>query len=483
MIDEEKSFRISNIFYYLLRGRRLIAIFTVIGFIIGIIVSGISYMQGEMSKEYEITSSIAIIALTRSGNYASTSNNPNTDDVRLAQEITDSAIYVLRSERTLKAAIEYAHLNGVTVNDIRSNLSLSQYNETQIIELTLFWRSNTEGVRILEAINAVSGEILLETLKIGNVSVVNSPSSRYIIGGKVSVSNWVIGALLGAVIAAAICILKLFVSPLLTHANDLEDLYSVRVLSTIPYDKRFGDSVPFADDASKAKKDIISLSHILANRMEHNGYKKAALTSSIRGEGKTALCANVAQQLAVTGKKTLLVDCDFNNPMLSSMFDGVIPYEKTLNAVYFGDADDTDAVHHITGCLDLLPAILSDEEIMLNDAMLSVIDRIAAPYDFVIFDCAPVGMDAGVINLRKITDTFLFVVRFDYADLETIEKAMNRLTESGANAIGCAIVGVKTFKDILLEAQKLSLFIKRPRGKNDKKAKTKKQKKSKKSKN
>lgn len=488
MNDEDKGFRVSNIFYYILRGRRLIAICALVGLIVGVIISGINYLRGEMSKEYQITSSIAIIAQTRSGTYASTKNNPDTDDVRLAQEITDSAIYVLRSERTLAAAIESSHLEGITVKDIQSNLTLSQYNETQIIEMTLYWRSNAEGVRVLEAINNVSGEILLDTLKIGNVSVVNSPSSKYIIGGSVNASTWVICALLGAVLAAAICVLKLFISPLLTNGNDIEELFSMEVLGSIAYDKEFGESEPFADDGSKAKKDIVSLAHILANRLSHLDYRKVMLTSSIHGEGNTSLTVNIAQQMAASGKKTLMVDCDFKNPKLSSLFDGHIPYEKTLNAVYFGDADDTDAICHITGCLDLLPVVFSDDGISLNDPMLEVIDKIAQRYEFVIFDCAPVGIDAEVINLKKIVDTALFVVRFDYAELEDIEKAAKRLTGSGVETIGCAITSVKTIKDILKEAQKISLFMRRKKGdkitaeNDDVKSKTKDKKKDKKKK-
>lgn len=230
MKNDEQVFRVSNLFYYILRGRRLIIIFAIIGFIAGIILSGVAYLRGEMSKEYRITSSIAIIAQTRSGNYASNGSNPGSDDVKLAQEITDSAIYILRSDRTLRAAIEAAGLTGVSVADIKKNLQLSQYNETQIIEITLYWRSNTEGIRVLEAINQVSGEVLLETLKIGNVSVVNTPDAHYIVGGSVSMSTWILGAFGGAAIAMGICILKLFLAPVLTHVKDVERFYTMKVL-------------------------------------------------------------------------------------------------------------------------------------------------------------------------------------------------------------------------------------------------------------
>ena len=464
MNEEERGFRLSNVFYYILRGRRLIAIFALIGLVLGVILSGIGFLRGEMSKEYQITSSIAIIAKTQGGNYAfSKNNNPDSEDVRLAQEITDSAIYILHSNRLIQAAIDKAGLVGVSVKDIQSNLSLSQYNETQIIELTLYWRSASEGVRILEAINDVSGEILLETLKIGNVSVVNPPASKYIIGGKVSASTWVICALIGVAIAVGLCILKLFVFPVVTNVKDIEPLYSMKLLGSVPYDGSFSDSVPLVEDGTKVKKSIVSISHILSNHMEDKGLKRLMITSSIHDEGRTTITANIAREIASSGVKTLVVDCDFKNPILSSVFGGQIPYENTLNAVYYGDADETDAVHHIGACLDLLPVILSDKSISLNDVMLSVIEKIAANYDFVIYDCAPVGTDAEVLKMRKVADTALFVVKFDYTETAAIEEATKLMAESKIDIIGCVVTSVKTFKDILLEAQKISMFIKNPR--------------------
>lgn len=479
MMEEEKSFRVSNVFYYILRGRRLILLCAVLGLIIGIIFSGVKYLRGQISKEYQITSSVAIVVQSESVNNSIVKKSPDPEDVRLAQELTDTAIIIIKSKATMEAAIEKANISGITISDIQNNLTVIKDGDTQILELSLTWRSGVEGVSIMEAINEASDEVLHKTLKIGNVSVLTPPSSKYIIGGSVSASTWVLFAAIGAFLAAAICVLKLFIAPLLTNVKDLDEFNSIKVLGSIPYDKRFEDSVPFASDGSKAKKAISSLANVLASRMDMEGFKKVIITSSIHSEGRTSLTANIAQQLAESGKKTLMIDCDFKNPMLSSMFGGQIPYEKTLNAVYFGDADETDAVCHIAGCLDLLPVTLSDKEITLNDAMLSIIGSIADRYDYAVFDCAPISDDAKVINLRNITDTSLFVARFDYAEFEEIKDAIWHLTGSGIDVNGYVVTYVKTFKDILREAQKLSGFMFGPRKRSGKdKISAKKEKKS-----
>ena len=474
MNDEEKGFRISNIFYYILKGRKLIALCALLGLIIGIILSGVKYLRGQISKEYQITSSIAVIAQTSSGNFSSTHKNPDPEDVRIAQELTDTAIYVIKSQTTLEAAIEKANLTGITAVDIQNNLTLSQYNETQIIEVSLTWRSGAEGVRIVEAINDTAGEILLKTLKVGNVSVVTAPSSRYIFGGNISASTWIMWAFIGLAIGIVICILKLLIMPTFTNRKDIVRVLGLEVMGTVVQDKNLDEDVPFAPNDTQIKKNIDSLVNILANRMERADRHKLYLTSTGHQEGRTRLAVNIAGQLAASENKTLLIDCDLKNPQLSTLFKDKFSYENTLNALYKGESDKTDAITHITGCLDLLPYILEDEPLIMNGSLLNVINDACEGYDYVVIDAAPVGEDTEVIKLNKVADTAVFVLRFDQEEIKDIGDAVTRLRESGMLSIGCIVNGIKTLRDVLREAQQLTLSRRR---KNKKTRKNKKRKK------
>lgn len=202
MKKQNEEIRISDLLHVIFKRRKMILILTLVGLIMGMLLSAVSYLRGEMSKQYAITSSFAVTSITQDGMFTTKTSNPNSNDIYLAENMVDSVIYVMRSDRVLNTAIGQLNLLGVTDKDISMNLSMHQYNETQIVEMTLYWRSAEEGVQILRAINSVAPNILIETLKIGSVSVVNEPRSRYIIGGSMKVTLWGILAAVGFILGA-----------------------------------------------------------------------------------------------------------------------------------------------------------------------------------------------------------------------------------------------------------------------------------------
>ena len=57
-MNKKTTLKKSDIVYHLLKGWRVILLFTLTGLIIGILVIGAGYVRGEMSKEYRISSSL-----------------------------------------------------------------------------------------------------------------------------------------------------------------------------------------------------------------------------------------------------------------------------------------------------------------------------------------------------------------------------------------------------------------------------------------
>ena len=190
--------RVADILYGIIKHRLLIIALTAAGLAIGVVLSGISYLQGGISREYVISSSFSLNTQTNTGMFTSGYDFPNYNDITMAEDLVDTVTYVLTSDRVLDEVIDSLELLGVTTEDISDNLEFSQYNETQIIEVSLYWRSSEEGLNILSEINSAAPEILTETLGIGSVSVINNPTAEYLVGGSVNAVLWGYMALIGS---------------------------------------------------------------------------------------------------------------------------------------------------------------------------------------------------------------------------------------------------------------------------------------------
>lgn len=445
MQDEHLNLRLGDFLHALIKNWGLICGTTAAGLAIGILLSMVSYMQGEMSKEYIITSAIAVTSQTADGSFTSQTSSPDSTDIYLAENMVDSVIYVLKSDRTLKAAVQNIKLVGIAEADIYDNLVLTQYRDTQIIEMSLYWRSAEEGVEILNAINEVAPDILIETLKIGSVSVVNEPKAKYRIGGSVNASMWVYMAALGLAAGVGFSFLKFLLLPTVVNTRDIEGSLGLEILGEVPENREYfrrRQSLLVEDDdpvGANVRESFVSAAHILHNRLGPGEHQCIYITSAEPDEGKTHIAANLAVQLSDLEHKVLLIDLDVRNPSLGGLFLDKVDYNHTLNALYRGEATAEEAVTNLTGYLDLLPAILEPKEIPLGDAMMTLIKDLAQNYDYVLMDSAPVGRVAETLSLNRIAQSALFVIRFDYSSMNAIRDSLDRLEKSGIKPLGCIV--------------------------------------------
>lgn len=445
-----KQLRLADLFYAMRKRIVLIAVCAMVGLIVGIALSLVSYLRGEMSKQYAITTSLAVTSQDKNGLFTAQSNNPNSTDIYLAENMVDSVIYVLKSDQTLNAAIDRLELLGITTKDIYRNLNMSQYNETQIIEITLYWRSAQEGVEILSAINAVAPGILVKTLKIGSVSVINQPTARYLIGGNLNAMLWFYMVVLGAMLGIGYAVLELLLRPTLLKTDDMERYFNVEVLGEIPsrsaYFRKKRNLLLTSEDDDELPEildNYVSLAHILKSRLSKMEHPCVYVTSAAQNEGKTTVAAYLAVQLAEIGMKVLVVDFDTRNPKLGGLFLNKVEYMHSINALYRGNTLAEEAITHLTANLDILPAVLERMPLPYDEPLLDIISSLKQDYDVVLMDTAPVGLVADTMSLNQLADVALLVVRFDGASLETVRDAMSRLDKSGMKIMGCVVNGVK----------------------------------------
>ena len=444
--------RVEDLLYAVIKRWKMVLILMLMGCGFGVILSGISYVQGTYTN-YKITCSVAVTSQTAGGSFIGNSGSFNQNDFYLAQDMVDAVDYLVKSDRVLDAAIQDAGLVSVGPKDVTRNLSLERYNETQIIEMTLKWNNADAGIRLMNAIVDSCKKTLPDTLMVGSVAVIDAPKASYTMGGGGYTNLWIIMSLLGLLIGLGVAILELIMKPTLLNLRDVENVFGLETLGVIPRDDAyFKDETELLDRVNEAdsevKQNFASTAYILRN---HFGKSKKQhcfyITSAQDGEGKSTVAANLAVQLSDMEQRVLLIDLDTKSPSLGGMFLRNVDYDRTLNALYKGEANEQDAVISMTGYLDLLPAVLERNAIPFDGALFDFIRKIKQDYDYVIIDAPAVGQDSDVLSLNQIADMALFVIRFDGAAAQDIQASIDKLDKSGVRILGCVVNASQSIRE------------------------------------
>lgn len=443
--NNEREIDLMKLFLCVFRRKKFLILLTILGLIAGIFVSVFQYTQMESIPDYSIKTSFAIVTKNSNGNFTGNSNNPNSSDIHLAEDMADSVIYVIKSKRTIYKAIESTRLVGVTADEIVKNLEVSQYADTQIIKLNLRWNNEQEGLRIVNAIIESVPSTLVQTLDLGSVNVIEEAESTYVTSSLLNIKLIVIFTLAGFVIAGGIVVVQMLIHPTIDSKEDLKQI-KLDYLGVVPYDTDFFEKKSWlkmleTDDTENfLMADVFEgIAHILDHTLTGNRSRTFYLTSTIANEGKSVIAVNLAGVFSHIGKKVLLVDLDLRNPTIGSLMNLNVDYEHTLNSVFFNQAKIEDTVVHINDKFDVLLAKVDQKNMYVDEYLVRQINQIKENYDLVLIDSGPVGLVSNTMMINKIADEAIMIIQYNTVLIELIKEAVKALRTSGIKVDHCIL--------------------------------------------
>ena len=160
--------------------------------------------------------------------------------------------------------------------------------------------------------------------------------------------------------------------------------------------------------------------------------KTILVTSSIPGEGKSFVCANLGVSIAQgIGKKALLVDCDMRMPNLARLLG--LPNSRGL-VDYLQNGTPVEQLIQQTSMPGL--SILSSgkppknpAELIDSEKMSAFIDALANqnPNQVVILDSPPIQAASETDILAKKVDGVILVIRWGYARREHVKQLIEMI--------------------------------------------------------
>ena len=167
--------------------------------------------------------------------------------------------------------------------------------------------------------------------------------------------------------------------------------------------------------------------------------KVITLTSAQPGEGKSTTSVNLAISFARAGFRTLLIDADTRNSVMSGTFKSNERYQG-LTSFLSGNAELSDVICDTS--IDNLMIIPAGQvppnptSLIQNDNFKAMIETVRGLYDYVIIDTPPIGFVIDAAILAHHSDASLLVTKAGADKRRTITKLKEQLEQSGSVFLG-----------------------------------------------
>lgn len=173
--------------------------------------------------------------------------------------------------------------------------------------------------------------------------------------------------------------------------------------------------------------------------------KTVLVTSTVQGEGKSLVVANLAITFAQMEKKILVVDADMRRGRQHEIFNvlsrpGLSNYLSGIdeNSSNFSDLKKCIQSTNVENLFvmsagDIPP---NPSELVMGERMQELIDRLKDEFDTIIFDGTPSILVTDAIILSRIVDTTIIVATHRETKMDNLKKVKNDIENVGGKIAG-----------------------------------------------
>jgi tyrosine-protein kinase Etk/Wzc len=251
--------------------------------------------------------------------------------------------------------------------------------------------------------------IIVDRATINNVPIVPIPQTRI-----------TTAAVIGIISGLGLIFLVRLINPFIRDVEGISSLTKTPVVGIIrklpgKHPKRMPSVLP----ASMILEDSAFYESVRAVRTSvsyiapEKTCKVICITSEVSNEGKSFTAVHLAKTLCLIDKRVLVIAADLRKSTLHQTFN--LSNDVGLSSFLNGTAN-TEQIVLSTGDanLDFVsagPTPVNPSELIHSFRMKDLIGALRTRYDYIVIDCAPVGLVSDAIPLIKCSDINLFIIR------------------------------------------------------------------------
>lgn len=410
--------------------------------VLGILGAGAGYVRARMNYTpyYE---SKALLSVNSGYSSGSIFSNSYYYDSTAAEQVVESFPSLLNTDimrDLIKHRIGKSYINGT--------ITASSIANTNLFELKVRSSNAQDAYDILVAVIDSYPQVAVYSLDNPELIIRQEPTLPTVPSNSFSGTNAAIkGLMLGLVFGAMLAVIPALLSRTIAAADELKKLVNLPLLVSFPHvnlkkRRKNTHTLISTDDDTGFGESVRGLRTKVRNQLADRESKVVLLTSTLPGEGKSTISANLALALAAEGQRVVLVDADLRNQTVFRMFGKDKGQKNLMDCMRDEKLDILSCLHTVPGTgLSYLSGQSTTKRYYGIDgkALRRCLDTLSQHFDYIILDSPPTGIVSDTALLARYADSVLYVVKQDHASQAQILDSIAALHARDIPLTGCIL--------------------------------------------
>lgn len=338
--------------------------------------------------------------------------------------------------------------------ELNKNKSRFLSNEDNMVKYNILEREVSSSKLIykgllqrLKEVNIASG------VTVNNITVIDKafvPYKRFTPNIKV---NLLLGSLFGLFLGLFIVFFFDFIDDKIKSIADVNVISELPVLGVFPMfkgsKKAKNNVMVYSEPQSAAAEALRALATTMSFSSPLIMSKMLVVTSASAGEGKTNTAINLAAIHAEDNKKVIIVDADLRRPSAHKILN--LDPSIGLTSIMIENSPIKAAIQktHIPNLSFMAcgPITSAPVQLLASKKFTSLLDILAAHFDYVIIDSPPVIGLADALILSNRSHATLFAVASNQTKKSQLKAALTRLDRAHGNVAGFILTKDKVMSE------------------------------------
>lgn len=352
---------------------------------------------------------------------------------------------ILENINNQRKTLEASKLNLHSTNNIYSStLQGLPEKERALIDIS---RQQAIMSNMYEFLRHKKDETDLASIDIADTRIVDNAEASLEPVTPKSKLIYLVALVLSLILPAGLISVKEFLNRKILFRHEIEALTNTPIIGEISMDKSKDPLVIQQGKrtfiAEQFRRMRTSLGYVGGN----SGKKKILVTSSLSGEGKSFVAANLALSLALTDKKVVLLELDLANPSLSTKLN--VNYKEGVSNYLWGECEPEHIIKRTVANNNLFfipsgPLPENPSELLMSDKLKELLAYLEEAFDIIIIDSAPATLLSDAYVLSPLCDVTLYVVKHKFTPKSYLERLDEENSANQLNNMRIVFNGIQS---------------------------------------